>query len=345
VATPRTGPLGILSATGSMLYRDANGDVTEVAPGSAGQQLTLSAGIPTWANGGIPSTNDFRLTGVSATPVMTADNASLTTIYAAQYKGARIALYDGAQWNVRSSAEFSLALSGRTADLPFDIFCYDNAGTPTLEFLDWTSPYVGTRATALVRQDGVWCKSGALTRRYLGSCRARVGNTFSFVRNGITTASGAGTTAKLDLWNVDNQIDDYATQTDTTDAWNYTLVAYQQANNSPTNQIEVMVGLREKILQAQVNAFWSNTSVSIRAYVGLGIDSTTVNSAQTQYSAISVTASQKMSLQAFLSTQMAIGRHFISWLEGSVATGTATWSGDAGQPSKQQSGLSLRWMC
>ncbi len=39
----------------------------------------------------------------------------------------------------------------------------------TLEFLIWTN--ANTRATALVRQDGILCKTGALTRRYLGTFR------------------------------------------------------------------------------------------------------------------------------------------------------------------------------
>ncbi len=47
--TPRVGPLGVLSATGSMLYRDANGDVTDVSPGSNGEVLTLVGGVPAWA--------------------------------------------------------------------------------------------------------------------------------------------------------------------------------------------------------------------------------------------------------------------------------------------------------
>lgn len=46
--TPRVGPLGILSATGSMLYRDASGDVDSVNPGNNGQLLTLVGGLPVW---------------------------------------------------------------------------------------------------------------------------------------------------------------------------------------------------------------------------------------------------------------------------------------------------------
>jgi len=293
---------------------------------------------------GNPATNGFRLTGVSATPVMTADNTSLATIYLAPFRGNVIALYNGVNWDQITSAEVSLALSGRTTDLPFDIFVYNSGGVPTLEFLDWTN--ATTRATAVVRQDGVWCKSGALTRRYVGSCRARVGNTFSLVRNGVTTASGVGTTARLDLWNADNQVEDYATQTDTTDSWTWTTASFHQANASATNQIEIMVGLQEKILQAEVVAMARNSTASIRAEVGIGIDSTTVNSAQITHSAVTPTTSVKMPTIAVLKTQPTIGRRFVAWLEQSVATGTATWSGDdAVAASLQQSGLSIRWEC
>ena len=51
MTTPRVGPLGVLSATGNMLYRDAAGDVTEVDTASAanGTVLTKVAGVPAWA--------------------------------------------------------------------------------------------------------------------------------------------------------------------------------------------------------------------------------------------------------------------------------------------------------
>jgi hypothetical protein len=275
---------------------------------------------------------------------MTADNNALATIYLAQFRGNVIALYNGVNWDQITSAEVSLALSGRTTDLPFDIFCYNSGGVPTLEFLDWTN--ATTRATALVRQDGVWCKSGALTRRYLGSCRARAGNTFSLVRNGVTTSSGAGTTAQIDLFNADNQVADYATQTDTTDSWTYTTAAFRQANGSATNQIEIMVGLQEKILKAHATVLVRSSTTSIRGTVGIGVDSTTVNSAQIVQSAISPTSALKLPSNAELNTQITIGRRFIAWLEYSVATGTTTWSGDdALASSLHQSGLHIRWEC
>lgn len=49
MTTPREGSLGVLSATGAMLYRDANGDVEERPIGNAGDVLTVVGGIPDWA--------------------------------------------------------------------------------------------------------------------------------------------------------------------------------------------------------------------------------------------------------------------------------------------------------
>jgi len=66
MATPRVGALGVLSATGAMLYRDANGDVTEIVPGSNGEVLTLAGGVPTWASASL-SVNVFQaFTGIDA---------------------------------------------------------------------------------------------------------------------------------------------------------------------------------------------------------------------------------------------------------------------------------------
>ena len=54
-----------------------------------------------------------------------------------------------------------------TGGIPVDIYLYNNAGALTLSGTVWTNGT--TRATALVAQDGVYCKTGALTYRYLGT--------------------------------------------------------------------------------------------------------------------------------------------------------------------------------
>lgn len=109
-----------------------------------------------------------RLTLETGVPVSTSDQADKTTLYYAPYVGETIAIYDGSSaWTLVTFAELSLDISGFTASKPYDIFCYNNSGTATLEGLVWTD--ATTRATALTRQDGVLVKTGATTRRYLGT--------------------------------------------------------------------------------------------------------------------------------------------------------------------------------
>lgn len=118
------------------------GDATHVA------QITVNAKglITAAANVAItpaavasdPVSNSFRLSLSTGTPVPSTDVTSAATIYACTYKGNSIGLYDGAQWNIRTSAQFSLALGTLAAAFQaYDVFCYDNAGTPTLESLEW----------------------------------------------------------------------------------------------------------------------------------------------------------------------------------------------------------------
>lgn len=108
-----------------------------------------------------------RLTLTSATPVTTADVTAATNVYFTPYKGDNIALYDGTRWLMYQFTELTLALGTISSGKPYDVFIYDNSGTLTLELLAWTNGT--TRATALVLQNGVLCKTGALTRRYLGT--------------------------------------------------------------------------------------------------------------------------------------------------------------------------------
>ena len=116
---------------------------------------------------GLSLVNNFRLTLTSGTPVTVSDVTYATTMYLTPYNGNLISLYDGSGWVTYQSAEISLALGTLINLIPYDVFCYANNGVPTLEFLAWTNST--TRATALVYQNGILCKTGALTRRYLGS--------------------------------------------------------------------------------------------------------------------------------------------------------------------------------
>jgi hypothetical protein len=108
-----------------------------------------------------------RLTLTSGVPITTSDVTGATNVYFTPYRGNRIALFDGTGWRKYQFTELTLALGTLTSGLPYDVFIYDNAGTLTLELLAWTNGT--TRATAIALQDGVPSKTGALTRRLLGT--------------------------------------------------------------------------------------------------------------------------------------------------------------------------------
>lgn len=106
---------------------------------------------------------DFRLTLTSGAPVTSADVTGAATLYCAPYKGNRIALYSStfSAWLWDTSAEFSIALGTLVNAQAYDVFCYDNAGVPTLELLEWANAVV----TMTIASPGVvtWTGHGMST--------------------------------------------------------------------------------------------------------------------------------------------------------------------------------------
>lgn len=265
-------------------------------------------------SGGSNSIQDFRLTLTSATPVTTADVATATTIYASPYKGNRIALYDGSStWNIRTSAEFSLALGTLTSGLPYDVFCYDNSGTPTLEFLAWTS--TTTRATALVYQDGVLVKSGATTRRYLG--------TFYTIS---TTQTCDSKSAGRYLWNYYNRVNRQAQGTFSVDR-STTSASLTEINTEI--QCKFVLGVQEDAVFASVCGTCDGSSTANGIGTSVAFDSTTTAAVGISTNTQTFSAGNNpnpcgVSGSSFLTA----GSHYGTLL-GKTQTGTATWHSSA----------------
>lgn len=266
-----------------------------------------------------------RLTLTTAVPVTTADVTAAGTIYFTPYGGNLIALYDGSsKWIVYPFTELSLALTA-TSGKPYDVFVYDNAGTPTLETLVWTDDT--NRATALTLQNGVLVKTGATTRRYVGSFYA----------------SGANTTedsyAKRYVWNYYNRVMRGMRVTEATNTWNYTTATIRQANGSTANQLDFIIGVAEIEVRAQIMANVRSASAATVA-VGIGADSTsTFTSGFVGGSLETASLNAEMPISGSLQAYPAVGRHFWSWNEYSSAVGTTNWFGDAGAPTTKQSGI------
>lgn len=258
------------------------------------------------------SIQDFRLTLATGAPVTTTDVTGATTIYAAPIVGNRIALYDGTNWNVRTSAQFSLALGTLTASLPYDVFCYDNAGVPTLEFTAWTN--TTTRATALVRQDGVLSKTGALTRRYMGT----------FYTTGTTTTEDS--VANRYLWNYYNRKLRSMVRKETTASWSYATATYRQANGAAANQLNFIIGVSEDIVSAQVgiNAYSSGTGQRT-VNVGIGLNSTTTTSSTAAVKGNCTNAAGGSYPWAAFDNYTPEGLNRLVWLESGAGIDSQVW--------------------
>lgn len=266
-----------------------------------------------------PSIVAGRLTLTTGTPVTTGDVSAATTLYFTPYKGNQIALYDGSLWQRYAFTERSITLAGLTASRPYDVFLYDNAGTLTLDLTAWTN--TTTRATALATQDGVLVKTGALTRRYLGTI--------------YINASGGqtdDTLAKRYVWNYYNRVTRALRRIETTGTWTYTTATIRQANGSTANQVDLVIGVAEVPLQLSLLALSSNSNADISRAAGIGEDSTTtMMTTQTGVGAGAIggtiAANSERVHTSTLNAFPAIGRHFYSWNEISTATGTTTWGG------------------
>jgi hypothetical protein len=271
--------------------------------------------------------------------VTTADVTSSTNVYFTPYLGNKVSLYDGTNWKMYSFTELTLALGTLTSGKNYDVFLYDNSGTLTLELsAAWSSDTV--RTDALTTQDGVYVKSGATTRRYLG--------TFRTISTTATCDQGDANdqAAKRFLWNYYNRVSKTVRCTDTTNSWTYTTNTYRQKRASSANQIEVLLGILGQSISL-VSSMYADSSSTAEFLSAIGYDSTTTIAAGSTHYRSGVPSAASTSTRtgiAAVTKNVDLGYHYFAELERSSAVGTTTWYGDGGN-ADTQSGMSGQWLC
>src|SRR5262245_1646170 len=304
---------GAFTFTGTLT---ANTSVTFPTSGT----LLTTASINTYEAEG-------RLTLTTNVPVTTADVTAATTVYYTPYIGDHISLFDGSStWTTITFTQISIAVPATTNTM-YDAYVYNNAGTATLELTAWTNDT--TRATALTYQNGVLVKTGATTRRYVGSFR--------------TTGSSGQTEdslVKRYLWNYYNRVTKPMKAVDATDTWNYSTATFRQANASAANQLDMVIGVSEDMVHAQVAGRAVNSTASNRLIaVGIGLDSTTTNSAGIRDTGTSASVTVLGTPKAIYDDYPGAGRHTLVWLEIGAGTDTQTWQGDNASGTTTQFGI------
>jgi hypothetical protein len=268
-----------------------------------------------------------RLTLTSGVPVTSGDVTGATAIFFTPYTGNLIGLFDGLSvWTALAFSELTLNLGTLTSGLPYDVFAFNNNGVVALRTpVAWTN--TTTRATALVLQNGIYVKSGATTDRYLG--------TF------FTTSTTQTEDSILNryLWNYYNRVPRQLQRFESTATWTYTTATVRQANGSTSNQVNVVVGVQEALLDLFLRVVANNTTGGVDVSAGIGEDSTTTYAVGAYQN---VPASNQTAMfSARLVKYPTVGRHFYSWNEWSTAgTGTTNWDSNvAAVGSSVQAGL------
>jgi hypothetical protein len=238
------------TATGLIKQRDAS-NTTWIVKG----QITGSSVIA--------STNNFRLSPVTGDPVGT--TVATSNLFFTPYTGNTIALYDSTNftWKLYTLSEQVIPLVCAVGSVT-DIFAFDNgSGSVTFEQLPWTS--VTTRAVALTRQNGVLVKSGAPSRRYIGSYAAQGAN------------STRVDELRMFLFNADNQIPRTLRVLDTTGTGQTHSAAVPTRTFkgvANTYNFIVLAGLTGNLLDLEGSCISVSTAGTIY-YLGIGLNSTT----------------------------------------------------------------------
>ena len=246
----------ITSANSAVSYSLAGGTLFSVAGNGK-----ITAAIASTLAGG-------RLTLETGVAVSSSDQTAKTTIYYTPFVHSLIGLYDTTNliWTAHPFTERSLALGTLVSGKNYDVFAVLTSGAVAIEALVWTSDSV--RATALVAVDGVLCKTGDTSRRYVGTFRT------------TTTTTAEDSEARRFVYNANNRVrrsmlgtlgyvDDNAGATFTFNSQN----VWAALNSGTGNKCEFVNGLTETVLLA--GSVFYTAGAGSYLITGIGVDATT----------------------------------------------------------------------
>lgn len=279
-----------------------------------------------------------RLTLTTGLSVTTADVAGATTIRYTPHMHDRIKLYDGTRWKWYTFTEMSQATTDATkspaataATKTYDMFGWDDAATlrctrgPLWDTGGGSNTARGTGAgsTELEFFGGRWVNKFAITNGPAARRGLYVGSIATDASNQVND-----TAAKRHVGNAYNRVPRPVFRSDPAVSWTYNTSAFRQANANAANQIEVLLGMPIEPVKCSIFTTASSSgAVGVIAHVGIGVDSTTVNSAQIRAGDAGFGTSLG-AIHAHYSGFPGIGRHTLVWIEnGAGSAGTTSWFG------------------
>jgi len=178
-----------------------------------------------------------------------------------------------------------------------------------------TAYSLNRRATALAYQDGVLVKSGAATRRYVGSFVA-------------VTATTTEDSAKIrGLYNYSNRVGRRTYGTIPTSSWTYTIATIRPSNNNTTvgeGRTVMVIGVPEDALRVHFGGQSNQNTAAINRYNSVGHNTVAIYAGNQ----VGISGSPNVSSGPVTIDVLPFqGFNFIQMLEFSNAGGVTTWYG------------------
>jgi hypothetical protein len=315
-------------AVGSNVYAmHVQAGTTKIdGPLSVTGAATFTGSVNVTATTGPAALSCGRLSLTTAVPITTSDVTGATSIYYTPYLGNAIALYDGTNWQTITFAEVALALGTLTSGLPYDVFGVLSAGALTTEMLAWTN--TTTRATALALQNGVYVKSGAATRRYLGTFFT------------TSTTQTEDSLLKRYVFNATNRVRRPLERIETTANWPGSGTSWRQVNGSSANQVGVLIGLSDIPVHVATYLLAGDGSSITSIGSSIGIDSTSAPAAHQIGMAgrVSLITQTNGMATSTYDGYPGVGQHLLQWLERAGDAANVTFH-SASDSAYEQSGM------
>lgn len=298
-----------------------------------------------------------RLSLTSGTPVTTTDVAAATSIYYPPQISDWVRIWDGTSDILRQFTEPALALDGNAGHTGyhqsgknFDLFlAWDGSAVVLGSGPAWSTDSLrgsGAGTTEIEMYAGLWRNKNSITLR-IGSAS---GDTIvvparlaTFVGSFRTTATGqtSDTVLRRMLSNAYNPAPRYMYANAETlgTTWNYTLLTWRQVNANTANKIEFLQCLPGGPVECTAFSSAAHSTGSATKYVGVGVNSVTVNSGK---GGLLPTAAANMQAQGYAdySAFASLGYTYLAWLEISAAAGTTTWyAGDSAAAAVFSNGI------
>lgn len=192
----------------------------------------------------------------------------------------------------------------------------------------YKSNYVGTRATALTRQDGIYVLTGATDWRYLGTIR-------------ITATAGQteSSDAKRFVWNYYHPVVRKIKRADATVSWTYAVASVRQARNDLANQVEVVCGVQLNALRITYQTRFQGSATGDNIELSIGVNSRTVAGGDNTGLFAGAASSFQGAVAAHLIQIPAVGYTYYTMQENSISTFVVTLYGSP------YGALIGEWMC